>query len=151
LRNELGAALLEAGDAAGAAKEFEAVLRKQPTHAGAHNNLALALERTGKFDEALKEYERALALDGSLSAAASNRAALFARRGQHEEARLAFLQAVERDPRSAQAHANLGALLRAAPAICEVSIGHALIGEALYAGLSATVATYRRIIAEAHA
>ncbi|MBC7603084.1 MAG: tetratricopeptide repeat protein [Ramlibacter sp.] len=112
LRNELGAALLEAGDAAGAAKEFEAVLRKQPTHAGAHNNLALALERSGKFDEALKEYERALALDGSLSAAASNRAALFARRGQHEEARLAFLQAVERDPRSAQAHANLGALLR---------------------------------------
>ena len=47
--------------------------------------------------------------------------------------------------------ANLGALLRAAPAICEVSIGHALIGEALYAGLSATVATYRRIIAEAQA
>lgn len=38
--------------------------------------------------------------------------------------------------------ANLGALLAAAPAIAEVSIGHALIGEALYAGLAATVRAY---------
>ncbi|WP_395686736.1 tetratricopeptide repeat protein [Caenimonas koreensis] len=111
LRNELGAALLEAGDAAGAAKEFEAVLRKHPAHANAHNNLALALERSGKFDEAIRQYERAIALDGSL-AATGNRAALLARRGQHEEARMGFEDAVSRDPRSAQAHANLGALLR---------------------------------------
>ncbi len=47
--------------------------------------------------------------------------------------------------------ANLGDLLRAAPGIGEVSVGHALIGEALYAGLEATVATYLRIIAAAHA
>jgi pyridoxine 5-phosphate synthase len=46
---------------------------------------------------------------------------------------------------------NLGALLRAAPTIREVSIGHALIGEALYAGLGPTVAAYLRIIADAHA
>ncbi len=45
--------------------------------------------------------------------------------------------------------ANLGALLRAAPAIAEVSIGHALIDEALYAGLAATVAAYLRVIAAA--
>ncbi len=47
--------------------------------------------------------------------------------------------------------ANLEALLRAAPEIREVSIGHALIGEALYAGLAATVAAYLRIIASARA
>jgi pyridoxine 5-phosphate synthase len=40
--------------------------------------------------------------------------------------------------------ANLPAFLRAAPGLLEVSIGHALIGEALYAGLAATVAAYRR-------
>ena len=45
--------------------------------------------------------------------------------------------------------ANLGDLLRAAPDINEVSIGHALIGEALYAGLDTTVRSYLRIIAEA--
>src|SRR3546814_6653053 len=34
--------------------------------------------------------------------------------------------------------ANLGAFLDAVPNVLEVSIGHALIGEALYAGLDAT-------------
>lgn len=42
--------------------------------------------------------------------------------------------------------ANLGAFLRGVPDVREVSIGHALIGEALYAGLDATVRAYRRIV-----
>jgi pyridoxine 5-phosphate synthase len=44
---------------------------------------------------------------------------------------------------------NLSALLRHAPQIREVSIGHALIGEALYDGLAATVRRYVEIIAQA--
>ncbi len=47
--------------------------------------------------------------------------------------------------------ANLGDLLRAAPEIAEVSIGHALIDEALYAGLEATVAGYLQVISAARA
>ncbi len=46
---------------------------------------------------------------------------------------------------------NLGDLLRAAPAIAEVSIGHALVDEALYDGLDATVRGYLRVIAQAQA
>ena len=42
--------------------------------------------------------------------------------------------------------ANLGALKRAMPGLAEVSIGHALIGEALYDGLSTTVKRYLRIL-----
>jgi pyridoxine 5-phosphate synthase len=42
--------------------------------------------------------------------------------------------------------ANLGTFLAAVPDVREVSIGHALIGEALYAGLEATVRAYRRIV-----
>lgn len=42
--------------------------------------------------------------------------------------------------------ANLGEFLRALPTVQEVSIGHALIGEALHAGLPATVQAYLRII-----
>jgi pyridoxine 5-phosphate synthase len=38
--------------------------------------------------------------------------------------------------------ANLGAFLAAVPDVREVSIGHALIAEALYAGLAATVEAY---------
>lgn len=44
---------------------------------------------------------------------------------------------------------NLGGFLHDVPRVLEVSIGHALIGEALYAGLAATVRAYLAIIARA--
>lgn len=44
---------------------------------------------------------------------------------------------------------NLGALVRAIPFLAEVSIGHALIGEALYDGLAPTVRRYLAILDEA--
>lgn len=45
--------------------------------------------------------------------------------------------------------ANLGAFLAAVPDVAEVSIGHALVDEALYTGLDATVRAYLRILAAA--
>lgn len=45
--------------------------------------------------------------------------------------------------------ANLGAFLRGVPGVLEVSIGHALFGEALHAGLQPTVRAYLDIIAAA--
>ena len=44
--------------------------------------------------------------------------------------------------------ANLRLFLSELPDVAEVSIGHALIGEALYAGLSATVQAYLRLTGE---
>jgi pyridoxine 5-phosphate synthase len=44
---------------------------------------------------------------------------------------------------------NLGEFLRAVPNVLEVSIGHALMGEALYAGLDATVRRYLAILSSA--
>ena len=44
---------------------------------------------------------------------------------------------------------NLVALVAAIPFLAEVSIGHALISEALYAGLASTVAAYLAALAEA--
>ena len=41
---------------------------------------------------------------------------------------------------------NLGDFLAAVPGVLEVSIGHALVADALYAGLDATVRAYRRIV-----
>ena len=43
--------------------------------------------------------------------------------------------------------ANLGAFLAGVPGVLEVSIGHALIGEALYSGLAATVKGYLAVLA----
>jgi pyridoxine 5-phosphate synthase len=45
--------------------------------------------------------------------------------------------------------ANLGDFLRGVPGVLEVSIGHALFGEALHQGLGATVRAYRDIIGAA--
>jgi pyridoxine 5-phosphate synthase len=42
---------------------------------------------------------------------------------------------------------NLGALKRAIPFLAEVSIGHALIGEAIYEGLAVTIRKYLAILA----
>jgi pyridoxine 5-phosphate synthase len=47
--------------------------------------------------------------------------------------------------------ANLDPFLRAVPGVLEVSIGHALIAEALYAGLDATVRAYGEILRRAGA
>ncbi|KFN50723.1 pyridoxine 5'-phosphate synthase [Arenimonas composti] len=47
--------------------------------------------------------------------------------------------------------ANLGRFLGEVPGVLEVSIGHALIGEALHAGLAPTVQAYLRVIAQAGA
>ena len=44
--------------------------------------------------------------------------------------------------------ANLGYFLEHVPGILEVSIGHALIGEAIYQGIDATIAAYMRILAK---
>ncbi|MBZ4040710.1 pyridoxine 5'-phosphate synthase, partial [Novilysobacter selenitireducens] len=41
---------------------------------------------------------------------------------------------------------NHGPFLAAVPGVLEVSIGHALIGEALHAGLPATVRAYLAVI-----
>lgn len=45
--------------------------------------------------------------------------------------------------------ANLGAFVAGVPGLLEVSIGHALISESLYAGLDATVRSYLAILARA--
>lgn len=45
------------------------------------------------------------------------------------------------------AQSNLDAFLAAVEGVAEVSIGHALVGEALYEGLDATVKRYLRILA----
>lgn len=75
-------------------------------------------------------------------------------RGVPEEALLLFAAAARRAQAAGLgvnaghdlSQANLGAFLTAVPGVLEVSIGHALISEALYAGLKNTVDGYLSVI-----
>lgn len=61
-------------------------------------------------------------------------------------ARLAQAAGLEVNAGHDLSQANLGRFLAEVPDVREVSIGHALIGEALYAGLEATVRAYRQLV-----
>jgi pyridoxine 5-phosphate synthase len=85
---------------------------------------------TGPYAEAFAQGDRAFALDTCARAAERARAAGLGVNAGHD-----------------LSQANLGALKRAIPFLAEVSIGHALISEALYAGLTPTVLAYLKILA----
>ena len=84
---------------------------------------------TGPYAEAFARGERAHALEACARAAERARAAGLGVNAGHD-----------------LSQANLGALKSAIPFLAEVSIGHALIGEALYAGLAPTVRAYLKIL-----
>jgi pyridoxine 5-phosphate synthase len=84
---------------------------------------------TGPYAEAFARGDYARALDACVRAAEQARAAGLGVNAGHD-----------------LNQANLGALRLAIPFLAEVSIGHALIGEALYAGLAPTVRAYLKIL-----
>jgi tetratricopeptide (TPR) repeat protein len=56
----LGAALSQIGDLAGALEQFEEALRLDPNHPNAHYNLGLLLSQTGRHDDAIKHLQAAV-------------------------------------------------------------------------------------------
>lgn len=58
----LGTALMEQGDVAGAVAAFRRAVAADPDDAGAHNKLALALQESGEDAEAMSEFRRGLDL-----------------------------------------------------------------------------------------
>lgn len=85
---------------------------------------------TGPYAEAQAQGDASHALDLCARSAAEARAAGLGVNAGHD-----------------LSQANLGLFLDRVPGVLEVSIGHALIGEALYTGLAATVRAYLAIIA----
>jgi protein O-mannosyl-transferase len=57
--NNLGLALLQAGDNGAAKSEFLEAVRLKPSYAEAHYNLGLALHQQGKEAESRAEFEKA--------------------------------------------------------------------------------------------
>jgi pyridoxine 5-phosphate synthase len=84
---------------------------------------------TGPFAKAFAQNDYSQALAGCVATAESAKAVGLGVNAGHD-----------------LSQANLGALKAAIPFLAEVSIGHALIGEALYEGLAMTTKKYLRIL-----
>ncbi|MGQ0723082.1 MAG: tetratricopeptide repeat protein [Candidatus Eiseniibacteriota bacterium] len=100
--------LLRLGDAAGAAREREALAARFGHSAEAHFRLGEVLVRANRRDEALESYRRAIALDQNHFLARNRLGEELVEDGRAEEALPEFRAAVRAHPRFAVAWKNLG-------------------------------------------
>jgi tetratricopeptide (TPR) repeat protein len=111
--NNLGTALLDTGDMAGAMRAFMRALKLRPRYPDAMLNLANLCVREGKDEEAATCYRAVLALNPSNADAASNLGVVLRRQGRLDEAVASYRLAAQLRPDHADAHYNLGNALLA--------------------------------------
>jgi predicted TPR repeat methyltransferase len=109
--NNLGLALMGAGDLAGAETAFARALGLKPDFPEACNNRAEILVRLDRNEEAEALAQKALALKPGFIAAHCTLAAALYGAGKKTEAEAVYRDAIKADPRSALAHHNLGRAL----------------------------------------
>ncbi len=103
LRYWMASAMIAAGDAAGAEREFQAIARAQPDFAKAHFSLGAIFDQQNKPADALREYQAAVRYAPNLSDARLRLAFSLRRAGQLPEAAAQFEEAVRLDPNLADA------------------------------------------------
>jgi tetratricopeptide (TPR) repeat protein len=103
-----GAAKHAAGDLAGAAACYRAVLRAAPKEPNAHNLLGVLARQQGDSQAALRHTEQALALAPDQPAFLANRGAALAEAGRLIEGISLLRAALDRRPEDAVALRNLG-------------------------------------------
>jgi tetratricopeptide (TPR) repeat protein len=106
--NRLGSLLIEAGDAAGALRAFDASIALAPDYGDAHCNRGVALQRLRRLPEALDAYDAAARYEPGNVTAHFNRGNVLAMLGRFDEAGRAFDRALVLDPTLAGAHLNRG-------------------------------------------
>jgi protein O-mannosyl-transferase len=113
--NNLGNALVQAGDLREAMRQWEWALRIEPGYAEAHNNLGNALVESGRAQESIAHYEAALRIKPDYAEAHNNLGNALARTGQPQEAIPQFERAVQLKPDYVQALINLAWQLAVLP------------------------------------
>jgi serine/threonine-protein kinase len=103
----LGIALQEQGNRAGAMAAYRRAIELQPRYSIAHSNLGNVLHIDGKLDEAIREFRTAIRLNPKLASPHSNLANTLLAKGQLEEAIRECRTAIALDPGYAGPHANL--------------------------------------------
>jgi protein O-mannosyl-transferase len=109
--NNLGLALLQAGQPEKAAAAFQRALQLKPDFADACNNLGIALKRTGRFSEAIRSYEQALQIKPNFAEAYYNLGDALEQVGRIEDAINQYEQALRIQPDLTEAHYSLGGAL----------------------------------------
>ena len=104
--NNLGLALIGAGQMREAVPHFQRALKIEPGFAEAHNNLGLALARLGHA-EASEHYRRALAANPAYASAHNNLGLILGALGRTREALAAFRKAIELDRLGPPSYLNL--------------------------------------------
>jgi tetratricopeptide (TPR) repeat protein len=95
-----------------ALKDFDMVIKLDPTNLGAFGNRALTLQSMGRNIAALKDYDKAISIDPNDKTAINNRGTTLGSLGRIEEAKKSFERALEIDPDFTSAYNNLGKLYK---------------------------------------
>src|SRR5438309_813688 len=104
----LGAALVQKGDAAVAIPHLKSALAANPNHSKAYYSLATALAQRGQMDQAIEYYNRALKLERDFPDAHTNLANLLLEKGENEPALAHYRKAVKIQQKNPGAHYDLG-------------------------------------------
>ncbi len=115
----LGAALLQSGDAAGAAGAYSEAIRLNPAVGHSQAGLGESLARSGDFAGAARAFTEAIRLDPSVSLWHGQLATALVMAGRQPEAEKAFRNAIERWPEEPSLRLNLSILLTRAGRLCE--------------------------------
>lgn len=107
-RAALGNLRAEAGDRAGAIREFESLLQVKPDHAIAWFNLGFVYEQAEQLDDAERCFRRALAIDPKIDRAWYGLGLVLIRRGLLEEAIDALKHNIKLQPFSPYGYYQLG-------------------------------------------
>ena len=108
----IGAALLQEGDADGAISHLRQAVEKWPRHAQAHINLGNALLQKRETDAAIAEYGKTLELQFDHAETLYSIANALRQKGDVEEAIIQYRTAIALRPDYANAHNNLANSLR---------------------------------------
>jgi tetratricopeptide (TPR) repeat protein len=110
--NDLGSALRDKKDVAGAEAAFRKAIALDPTFANAHNNLGAVLcDVKRDYDGAIACFRTAIELDPKDAKAHANLGVALGGKGQVDEAIACYKKAIELDPKDANAHVSLGIAL----------------------------------------
>ena len=98
----------QAGDLAGAVREYREFLKSYPQATAIHSNLGAALAGLGRFEEAVPEYKQALKQDPKLAGARLNLALAYYKMGQVDDAATQLEKVYVEEPGNHQAVLLLG-------------------------------------------